>query len=161
MERHLRSALIVLGLLLLQTTFVPLLGIRGSVPDLLVIWVVSNALRRGQVEGMTGGFLVGLLQDLTATQFLGLAALGKTVAGFATGYFYNENKTDLLLGTYRFMVIVGIGSLAHNLLYYSIFLQGIEGPIAGMVVQESAATALYTVALSALPMFAFSKRQTL
>ena len=158
MERHFRAILIVFGLLLLQTTFIPLLSLGGMVPDLLLIWVVYSALRRGQVETTIAGFLVGLLQDLVSTQLFGLAALSKTVAGFLAGYFYNENKTDQTLGTYRFLLVVGLCSLAHNAIYFLIFLQGTDvSPILGTT-QFTLATTAYTMAVSALPMFAFSRR---
>jgi rod shape-determining protein MreD len=158
MEHRFRSILIVLGLLLLQTTFVPLLSLGGMVPDLLLIWVVYTGLKRGQVETTIAGFAVGLLQDLVSTQFFGLAALSKTVAGFLSGYFYNENKTDQALGTYRFLLVVGLCSVAHNILYFLIFLQGTEiAPILATT-QFTLATTAYTMAVSALPMFAFSRR---
>jgi len=158
MERHLRSILIVFGLLFLQTTFIPLLSLGGIVPDLLLVWVVFTALRRGQVETTVAGFLVGLLQDLVSTQLFGLAALSKTVAGFLAGYFYNENKTDQTLGTYRFLLIVGLCSLVHNGIYFLIFLQGTDSSLILSTVQFSLATTAYTMAVSALPMFAFSRR---
>ena len=158
MERHFRSILIVFGLLFLQTTFIPLLSLGGFVPDLLLIWVVFTALRRGQVETTVAGFLVGLLQDLVSTQLFGLAALSKTVAGFLAGYFYNENKTDQTLGTYRFLLIVGLCSLVHNGIYFLIFLQGTDSSLILSTIQFSLATTAYTMAVSALPMFAFSRR---
>jgi len=158
MERHLRSILIVFGLLFLQTTFIPLLSLGGIVPDLLLVWVVFTALRRGQVETTVAGFLVGLLQDLVSTQLFGLAALSKTVAGFLAGYFYNENKTDQTLGTYRFLLIVGLCSLVHNGIYFLIFLQGTDSSLILSTIQFSLATTAYTMAVSALPMFAFSRR---
>ena len=158
MERHLRSLLIVLGLLLLQTTFVPFLSIGGFVPDLLFVWVVYTALRRGQIEATIAGFLVGVLQDLVSTQLFGLAALSNTIAGFLAGYFYNENKIDQVLGTYRFILIVGLCSFVHNVVYYTIFLQGSDVPLFLTVAEFSIATTVYTAALSALPMFAFSRK---
>ena len=160
MERYAWSALIVLGLLLLQTTFVPLLSLGGFVPDLLLIWVVFTAIRYGQIEATVTGFVVGLLTDVTTTQFFGLAALSKTVGGFCAGYFYNENKTDQTLGTYHFIMIVLTCSLVHNAVYYLIFFQGAGGPVLWNVIQYSIATAIYTGAISALPMFAFSRRVT-
>jgi len=157
MRRHLRSAAIVLVLVVIQATFLPLLGINGIVPDVLILWVVYNGIRRGQIEGVTGGFLVGLLQDLVTTQFFGLAAFTKSVAGFVAGYFFNENKTALTLGTYRYLLIVGACSMAHNLLYYVIFLLGAE-PSGGLTaVTLSLSTATYTVAVGSLLMFAFSR----
>ncbi len=158
MERHFRSALIVLGLLLLQTTFVSFLSVGGFVPDLLLIWVVYTAVRRGQTEAMVAGFLVGLLQDIVSTQLFGLAALSKTLAGFLGGYFYNENKTDQTLGTYQFLLIVAVCSVLHNGVFFSIFLQGAEVPLFWTTLQYAFATAAYTTMLSALPMFAFSRK---
>lgn len=158
MERHLRSALIVLGLVLLQMIFMPYLAIGGFLPDLLLIWVVFTALRYGQIEAMVAGFVVGLFQDLLATQLLGLAALSKTLAGFLGGYFFNENKTDQTLGSYQFLLIVGLCSLVHNIVYYTVFLQGSDVPLAWTVILFSLATTLYTGAISALPMFAFARK---
>lgn len=158
MERHLKSALIVFGLLVLQTTFIPLLSVGGMLPDLLLIWVVYTALRRGQIEATVAGFLVGLSQDMISTQLFGLAALAKTVAGFMGGYFFNENKTDQTLGTYRFLLVVGLCSLAHNGIYYFIFLQGTDASLLFSVVQISLAITSYTLAISTLPMFAFSRK---
>jgi len=158
MERHLRSALIVLGLVIIQTAFMPYVAIGGFLPDLLLIWVVYTSLRRGQVEATVAGFAVGLLQDLVATQLLGLAALSKTVAGFLGGYFYNENKTDQTLGSYQFLLIVGACSLLHNVIFFTIFLQGSDVPLLLTVLQYSVATTAYTGAISTLPMFAFARR---
>ena len=67
MERYLWSAATVVALLILQTTFIPFLSLSGTLPDLLLIWVVVYAIRRGQIEGMVAGFLVGLLEDLLTT----------------------------------------------------------------------------------------------
>ncbi|MBI4417543.1 MAG: rod shape-determining protein MreD [Ignavibacteriales bacterium] len=158
MEHRLRGALIVFVLLIVQTTFMPFLSVGGFLPDLLLIWLVITALRRGQGEATVAGFLVGLAEDLLATQLFGLAALSKTVAGFFAGYFYNENKTDQTLGSYQFMMIVGLSSLVHNFIFYTVFLQGSDVPLIQTVIYYSAATTLYTGILSALPMFAFSRR---
>jgi len=158
MERYLRSALIVLALLIVQTVFMPYISIGGFLPDLLLIWVVYTAIRRGQVEAMIAGFLVGLLQDALATQLFGLAALSKTIAGFLAGYFFNENKTDQILGSYQFLLIVGMCSLIHNMVFYMIFLQGSDVPLLWTVIQYSAATTAYTGVISALPMFAFARK---
>ncbi len=161
MERYLRSAFVLIILLVVQTVFVPFMILRGVVPDVLLIWVVYIALRRGQVEATVVGFIVGLLQDVTATQFLGLAALAKTIAGFAAGYFYNENQTEQTLSSYRFVMIVVVCSLIHNVVYFTIFLQGAGVPLVSTMLQFSFTTALYTSALSFLPMFAFARKYRL
>jgi len=158
MEYYLRSALIAVGLMVLQTTFVPFLSVEGFLPDLLLIWIVYFAIRRGQLEATLAGFAAGLLQDLMAMQFLGLAAFSKTIAGFAAGYFYNENNTEQTLSSYRFLLIVLLCSVAHNLTYFGIFLQGSEGMFLPTLLEFTVATSLYTTALGALPMFTFARK---
>ena len=158
MEYYLRSALIALGLLILQTTFIPFLSVGGFLPDLFVIWVVYVAIRRGQLEAAVAGFAVGLLQDAVTTQFFGLAALSKTVCGFAAGYFYNENNTEHTLGSYRFILIVLLCSLIHNFIYYGIFLQGVQDSVLATMLEFSLATSVYTGIVSVLPMFTFVRK---
>jgi rod shape-determining protein MreD len=158
MERHLRSALIALVLFVLQTVFVPFMMLGGVVPDLLLIWVVYTALRRGQVEAMVAGFAVGLLQDVTTTQFFGLAALAKTLAGFTAGYFFNENRTAQTLGSYRFLLIVATASIVQNLIYFAIFFQGADVPVVPTTLHFTLATTFYTTAVGLLAMFAFSRK---
>ncbi len=158
MERYVRSSLTALVLLLLQTTIVPFLSLDGYQPDLLMIWVVYIAIRRGQVEAAVSGFAVGLLQDLTTTQFFGLAALAKTVGGFAAGYFFNENKTEQTLATYRFVLILLVASMIHNILYFLIFLQGTEVALVGSTIRMSVLMSLYTGLFGLLPMFAAARK---
>jgi rod shape-determining protein MreD len=157
MRRHLQSSVIVLVLVVLQATFIPLLNINGVIPDLLLLWVVYNGIRRGQIEGVTAGFLVGLLQDLVTTQFFGLAAFSKSIAGFLAGYFFNENKTGVTLGTYRYLLILGLCSVVHNLAYYTIFLLGTDVPGGLTVITLTVSASAYTMAVGSLPMFAFSR----
>ena len=158
MERFLRSAGIVLVLLILQTTFIPYLTVGGFLPDIFLPWLIYLALRRGQIEAALYGFGVGILQDVTATKFLGLAALSKTIAAFTAGYFVNENTTEQTLGSYRYVLIVLLCSFIHDLVYFSVFFQGIDGGFLVHVLQFSVASTIYTGVVSLLPMFAFSQR---
>jgi rod shape-determining protein MreD len=158
MEHYVRSTLAILVLLLLQTTFVPFLSIGGFLPDVLLIWVVYIAVTRGQLEAIITGFAIGLLQDAVTVQFFGLSALTKTLAGFAAGYFYNDNLTEQTLGSYRFLLIVLFSSFVHNLVYYGIFLQGIQDALITTMVEFSVATSLYTALMAVFPMFTFVRR---
>lgn len=158
MEHYVRSVFAILVLLLLQTTFVPFLSIEGFLPDLLMIWVVYIALTRGQLEAIVTGFAVGLLQDAVTIQFFGLSALAKTLAGFVAGYFYNDNLTEQTLGSYRFLLIILLSSLVHNVLYYGIFLQGIQDALLTMMIEFSIAASLYTALIGVFPMFTFVRK---
>jgi len=161
MEHYTRSALAVLALLLLQTTFVPFLSIGGFLPDPLLLWVVYVAIRRGQMEATITGFLVGLLQDAVSMQFFGLSALTKTIAGFVAGYFFNDNSTEQTLGSYRFLTILFLSSFVHNIVYYGIFLQGIQDSVFSTMIEFSLVTSLYTVVVGVFPMFTFVRKYRL
>lgn len=161
MEHYVRSALAIIVLLLLQTTFVPFLSIGGFLPDVLLIWVVYIAVTRGQMEAIITGFAVGLLQDAIAIHFFGLSALTKTVAGFVAGYFFNENITEQTLGSYRILLITLLSSFVHNVLYYGIFLQGIQDALFTTMIEFSVAASLYTALMSVFPMFTFVRKYRL
>ena len=158
MEHYIRSALVALGLLLLQTTFLPYLSVGGFLPDLFLIWLVYIAITRGQLEATITGFAVGLLQDAVTIQFFGLMALTKTIAGFVAGYFFNANVTQQTLGSYRFLLIVLLSSFVHNLIFYGVFLQGIQESVFTTAIEFSVASSLYTGVLGVLPMFTFVRR---
>lgn len=158
MQPYIRSALVVLGLLLLQTTFLPFITLGGYLPDLFIIYLMYIALRRGQIEATISGFIVGLLQDIITTQFFGLAALSKTIAGFVAGYFFNENTAEQTLGSYRFVLLVALCSVVHNLMYFIIFFQGSGGFVLFSTIESTIGMTLYTCVISVLPMFFFSRK---
>jgi rod shape-determining protein MreD len=158
MSRHLKYLFLSAALILIQSKMMTLLTLEGITPDLLTIWVVYLALKEGQMAAMPWGFAIGLLFDLATGNFIGLSALTKTVAAFTAGYFYNENKTPLTLGSYRFLVVVLVTSLIHNTLYFLIFTQGSEIGTLRAVFQVGLATTFYTATLSLLPMLAFARK---
>ncbi len=158
MEHYLRSTLVALGLLLLQTTFLPFLSVGGFLPDIFLIWIVYVAITRGQLEATITGFVAGLMQDAVTIQFFGLMAMTKTIAGFVAGYFYNDNITEQTLGSYRFVLIVLLASFVHNLFFYGIFLQGIQDSVFLTMIEFGIASSLYTGVLGLLPMFTFVRK---
>jgi rod shape-determining protein MreD len=158
MEHYIRSTLVALGLLLLQTTFLPFLSVGSYLPDIFLIWIVYIAISRGQVEATITGFVAGLMQDAVTIQFFGLMALTKTIAGFIAGYFYNDNITAQTLGSYRFVLIVLLASFVHNIFFFGIFLQGIQDSVFLTMIEFSIASSLYTGVLALLPMFTFVRK---
>ena len=109
MQPYIRSALVVFGLLLFQTTFLPFIALGGYLPDLFILYLVYIALRRGQIEATISGFIIGLLQDIITTQFFGLAALSKTIAGFIAGYFFNAGVAQNQLVAASLVLAARIG----------------------------------------------------
>ncbi len=158
MQLYIRSALVVIGLLLLQTTFIPFISLGGYLPDLFILYLVYIALRRGQIEATISGFIIGLLQDIINTKFLGLAALSKTIAGFVVGYFFNENTVEQTLGSYRYVLLIGLCSIVQDIVYFTFFFQGGEGSVFFSTLELTLGMTLYTCAISVLPMFFFSRK---
>jgi rod shape-determining protein MreD len=158
MQTYIRSGIIVIGLLLLQITFIPLISLGGYLPDVFILYLVYVALRRGQIEATMTGFIIGLLQDIVTIKFLGLAALSKTIAGFVIGYFFNDNTVEQTLGSYRYLLMIALCSVIHNIVYFTIFFQGIEGSVLGSSLEWTLGTTLYTCVIGMFPMFLFSRK---
>jgi rod shape-determining protein MreD len=158
LQTYIRSGLIIIGLLLFQTTFLPFISIGGYLPDLFVLYLVCVALRYGQIKATIFGFIIGLIQDIVSIRFLGLLALSKTIAGFVIGYFFNENTVEQTLGSYRYILLTGLCSVIQDLVYFMIFFQGTEGSIILPVLQMTFGMTLYTCVIGILPMFFFSRK---
>ncbi len=86
MRQYLRLVLLCLGVAFVGSTMVgPLIAIGGVAPDFTIIALVILALAAGPGPGSAGGFLLGLVQDLSNPTLLGLQALCKTGLGFGLG----------------------------------------------------------------------------
>ena len=68
-----------------DTLIGPLISIAGIAPDFSVIAIVILAMSEGAGAGVLGGFMLGLVQDLSHPNLLGLHALCKTLLGYSVG----------------------------------------------------------------------------
>ena len=158
MNKNVTYGGIALLLVALQTTAIHLLNLEGVIPDLPAVLIVYIALVEGQMQGMLWGFGIGLALDLTTQDFIGLSALTKMLCGFFAGYFFNENKTRMVLTSYRFILIVFTVTLLQNLVYFVMFTQGTEINVFRAIVQYGLTTTLYTAIVSLFPVFMFSRK---
>jgi rod shape-determining protein MreD len=156
--RHIKYIFLSVVFLLVQMNVAHLLTVEGITPDILIIWVVYLSLKEGQTAGTIWGFCIGLAFDIATGGFIGLSALTKTICGFSTGFFYNENKTLITLSSYRFLVAVLVASLIHNSIYFLVYTQGSDIGLARAVLQVGLATTFYTTTWTLLPMLAFARR---
>lgn len=161
MSRFTKFIFISIIFIVFQTTVANIISIKGISPDFLLIWIVLIAIRYGQVESTLFGFIIGLLYDLATGGVIGLSSLSKSLSGFMAGYFFNENKIEITLSSYRFLLIVLLTSVIHNLFYYLIFLQGSELNTFRSIVMVGGITALYTTTISLLPVFIFMRKYSL
>ncbi len=83
--RRIAPFILLLFLVILQTTSLNRLSILGIKPDLLLILVIFLGLHKGPLSGAWYGFLAGILLDLFSPAPLGTNAFSKTVLGFLAG----------------------------------------------------------------------------
>jgi rod shape-determining protein MreD len=135
-------------LLLLQTTFVPLISINGIIPDLILILLVFYTIKTGQIYGTVLGFILGFFFDLITGSLLGSAMIAKTTAGFVAGYFSNENKQDLYLRTYTFSIIILLCAIIDSMIYSFFSSVDIKANILLVLFEQGLFPGLYTALLS-------------
>lgn len=103
--------------LILQTTVLPLIQYKGAMPDLLLILVVFTAFSSNAAVGGSVGFIVGFIQDLIISRYLGLYALSAFLTGYIVGKledkFFKENPLVsiliVFLSTYFYNFVFFIG----------------------------------------------------
>ena len=86
MKAFVRTTLIWMFLAFVGDTIIsPIVSIKGISPDFSIIALVVLALAAGPSAGTAGGFVIGLVQDLSNPAVLGLHALCKCTLGFSLG----------------------------------------------------------------------------
>ncbi len=140
--------LLFFPLLLLQTTFIPLVSINGIIPDLILILLVYYTIKSGQIYGTILGFILGFFFDLITGSLLGSAMISKICAGFTAGYFSNENKQDIYLRTYVFSLIVLLCGVIDSTIYSFFSTVDIKANLLFVLFEQGLFPALYTALIS-------------
>ena len=142
MRDFLRTTLMWAAIAFLGETILgPALAIKGIAPDFSIVALVVLALAAGPMPGTTGGFLIGLVQDLSNPALLGLHAFCKCTLGYGLGSL----RGRLIYGmpVVEFSVLA-LAVLAHDLVFLLVqdrSYQGVNGAYAEV---RSAPVALYT-----------------
>ncbi len=71
--------------ILLQSTILNRVAVRGVRPDLALIVLIFVSMRRGPMVGQVSGFATGFLEDLMNVSPLGFHSLLRTVIGYVYG----------------------------------------------------------------------------
>jgi rod shape-determining protein MreD len=95
--RFLLGAATVLTAILLQTTIIARLPLPGVAPDLVLVLVVAYALIEGPLQGMTTGFVAGVLLDGLSDHQLGRLALAYAVVGYLAGLIHDDTERSTLV----------------------------------------------------------------
>ena len=112
----LKVVAIVFAAVVLQTSIVSTIEIRGGTPDLLLVTLVAISLLRGAIWGAAAGFAAGLLLDTASLARLGETSLLLTVAGYWIGRYGETTGRDRshapLLSVAVVTVLYAVGALA-------------------------------------------------
>jgi rod shape-determining protein MreD len=103
---------VIIVTIVIQSTVLPLITIKGVYPDLLMVIVVSYSLLSGKEKGMGIGFFSGLLQDLAFGNIFGINTLAKMAVGYIFGLAERKVfKEKVLLP----VVATAVATLLHSL----------------------------------------------
>ncbi len=151
--RYIGYAISTLLLLLVHILVLNLFSLWGFTPDLLLILAVWIALSEGRFTGLFAGFFIGLMFDIITNDVVGTNALSKTIAAFVAGFFYREGKTARTIGSLRFLLIVFLSSLVHNLVYFFFYIKASELSYTSFFIENGLAISLYTTVFAVFAMF--------
>lgn len=120
--RRIRLVLLVITLVVLQTTVFTHLRIFGAIPDLCLVATVAIAYEEGPQTGALFGFASGLAVDLFLASPAGLSALANACTGYGVGVFQGG-----LVRESRMLPVVlgGIGGLVGGTIF--VVVGGIAG----------------------------------
>lgn len=151
-KRYAIYLLIAIALSLIDIILLDFISIDGLTPDLLLIFCVWVSLSEGQFEGMIMAFTFGLIFDILSLDVLGTNALANTFVGLIAGWFYKENKVEQNIGSFRFLFIVFISSVAHNLIYFFLYVKFTNLAFIPFFGKYGLAISFYTTVLAIFPM---------
>ena len=141
---YITYGIVALVLALIHLTFLRFIAFGGLTPDLLLILCIFIALKEGQFTGLFFGFGIGLFIDIISIDLIGTNALAKTIAAFIAGFFFKEGKAKLLIGSYKFLIILFVCSLVHNAIYFFFYIKPTEISFIHFFIKYGIAVSLYT-----------------
>ena len=101
MSRDLKAFLLSTGMIavavVLQSTLLHWVAIRGVIPDLGLVILVFVAIRRGSMTAQLSGFATGVVQDFLSLSPLGFHAFIRTLVGFLYGLTVGSIFVDPIL----------------------------------------------------------------
>jgi rod shape-determining protein MreD len=116
-SRFVRLALLLIAIVLIQTTILPYLRVFGVVADLGLVATVAVAYREGPETGAIFGFAAGLSMDLFLQTPLGLSALAYAFTGYLIGIL----QTGMLRSSWWVSPVLGaLGGLIGGMLFIGI-----------------------------------------
>lgn len=110
-----RIGLALVVLLLLQSSFIPLLGLPVARPDLLLLLTIYVGLSSRPEKATLTGFFAGIFQDSLSVGVAGLSSFAKSLIGFLTP---NVQRSFMVTNFFVQLLAVAALTAAHALVLY-------------------------------------------
>jgi rod shape-determining protein MreD len=98
----------IIFFLVLQTTLLQYVSIRGVIPNLLIVFTIVTGILRSGTEGSAVGFFAGLCVDMQFGSVLGFHAMLGLFLGLAAGLIsrriYRENLMIVVFFTFVYSI---------------------------------------------------------
>lgn len=143
----LRHIVIVIILLVAQVAVGRFIAIGQIQPNLLAIYVIYITLRRGARDGIWIGLIIGIVQDVITTQFLGISSLSLAITCIIIGKLYNLWPTTSRSGWIGWLLG---GTLLHGLLYFYFYASGTYLSFGKLLWFYALPSAIYTTVVGIL-----------
>jgi len=143
--------------LFLQLTLGKLVSIQDIKPDFLLIAVIFIGESRGKLYGEIWGFIVGLIADgIGLSMLFGISALGKTIAGFISGFLHDSKRS---MGRFYYYSIVATIMLIHFIIIYTIYYNSSEFNLQYIVLRYVIPSTIYTFIIYVLVDIIYPREQ--
>ena len=120
---YIKEAIFFLVAIIIQSTLIDLIQIKDIKPDIVLLMLIFNGVKKPQYYATLSGFFSGITQDLIGGSFIGLFALSKTVSGFIINIVKQIGK---LKEIHSFIVVLISTCLIHDIIFYFVYTFGSE-----------------------------------
>lgn len=147
-----RNILIIIIVLLVQSTVFGRMNIFGVRPDLAMLILIFIAAGAEPAESIFYGFFIGFIQDVYTPEYLGFNTLTMSLIGFSLGIV----KETLTVENYLVKTLVTlVACIFHDLLYLSLYTIFDFSLLLKLFLKNSLPGALYTSILAFLSIVAY------
>ena len=138
-----KISLLLIIVMIAQSTVVDLIEISGIIPDFRIVFIVLCSLRYGPIVGSTLGFVSGFILDVYSYQQLGAGSMAGAIMGYMLGL---ANEHVIELDRISKVMILGLAFILHDVVY-ALCLRNLENGVVDFLLNKSLASGLYTLIL--------------
>ena len=148
-NKYLKYSFFIVLITILHFSFVSFISVNGVVPDIFLVFVVWLAIKEDRLFGILAGFCMGIYMDFISGDIMGINGLTKTIAGFIAGGFHRKDGIKQIIDDYKFIFVVALCSVTHNLIYFLFFINIGQQSFILFYLRFGLASAFYTTFISA------------